>query len=130
MLFPILPSHLLLSLPPNLTHLTIHCGDYTFINLFILFMQKNYIPNVLHEFNFFLDFDMKNAFHQILLAEHTSNNLSVLTVALYNLLILRMENTSIMVSWRLFERIRLVYCQQSTGQKQKEKGMAADSSFI
>jgi hypothetical protein len=77
-------SPLVIAPKPNTLESVRFCGDYTFINLFILFMQ-NYIPNVLHELtkaamgNFFLDFDMKNAFHQIPLAEQTSNNLSVLT---------------------------------------------------
>ncbi len=60
------------------------CGDYQGINKFIVF-QQHYVPIVLHELqkarraNFFIDLDMKNAFHQITLALDTSRKLSILS---------------------------------------------------
>lgn len=60
------------------------CGDYVELNKFIIFMQL-YIPMVMHELekaakgNIFLDFDMKNAFHQITLSLATSLFLSICT---------------------------------------------------
>jgi hypothetical protein len=60
------------------------CGDYTIVNTFMPFRQA-YVPNVLYELNkaargkFFINFDMPTAFHQIVLEEVTSNNLSILT---------------------------------------------------
>jgi hypothetical protein len=47
--------------------------------------MQAYIPVVLHELNkaamgkYFIDFDMRTAFHQVLLEDETSNNLSILT---------------------------------------------------
>ena len=60
------------------------CGDYTVVNTYMPFRQA-YIPIVLHELNkaargtYFIDFDMRTAFHQVPLDEATSNNLSILT---------------------------------------------------
>ena len=60
------------------------CGDYVFINTFIKFMQC-WIPIIMHELEkaamgkYFLDFDMKNAFHQIILSKATSLLLTILT---------------------------------------------------
>ena len=61
------------------------CGDYVFINQYILKMQ-HHIPLVFNELEkaskgrVFIDFDMKNAFHQIVLDKFTSLMLSVLTM--------------------------------------------------
>jgi hypothetical protein len=60
------------------------CGDYVFINKFIVFMQL-WIPIVMHELEkaargrVFHDLDMKNAFHQIMLSLATSLLLSIVT---------------------------------------------------
>lgn len=60
------------------------CGDYVFLNTFITFMQC-WIPIIMHELEkaargkYFLDFDMKNAFHQIVLSKATSLLLTILT---------------------------------------------------
>jgi hypothetical protein len=60
------------------------CGDYVFLNKFIIFMQM-YIPIVMHELEkaaegrVYLDMDMKNAFHQVVLDKATSNLLSIVT---------------------------------------------------
>jgi hypothetical protein len=60
------------------------CGDYTVINEHIVHIEA-YIPVVKNELNkaakgkFFIDLDMRNAFHQFVLGEVTSNNLSILT---------------------------------------------------
>jgi hypothetical protein len=60
------------------------CGDYVLVNKYIE-TGHYYIPNVQHELNkiiafkIFIDVDMANAFHQILLAQLTSERLSVQT---------------------------------------------------
>ncbi len=60
------------------------CGDYGPINRWVKF-QQNYIPIVPHELQkartakYFIDLDMKNAFHQIPLALATSLKLSILS---------------------------------------------------
>ena len=61
------------------------CGDYTKINKYIV--NGHYpIPKVIHEierliqFKYFLDIDMKNAFHQIRLGPKTSSLLSLQTI--------------------------------------------------
>jgi hypothetical protein len=60
------------------------CGDYIVLNKYVVFQQR-YVPVVLHELqkarqaNFFIDLDMKNAFHQTTLALKTSRNLSILS---------------------------------------------------
>ena len=60
------------------------CGDYTWINQYIIFIQ-HWIPNVFHELEkaakgkVYSDIDMKNAFHQFILTLATSRMLSVLT---------------------------------------------------
>jgi hypothetical protein len=60
------------------------CGDYTVVNTFMPF-RIAYIPVVLQELNkaamgkFYNDFNMRTAFHQVTLAEETSQNLSILT---------------------------------------------------
>ena len=61
------------------------CGDYTIINRYII-KEQRYIPNVQYEiakaagFSIFCDLDMTNSFHQIPLAEKTSNILSIQTI--------------------------------------------------
>jgi hypothetical protein len=60
------------------------CGDYTLVNRWVVF-QQHYVPIVSHELQkartakYFIDLDMKNAFHQILLALATSLKLSILS---------------------------------------------------
>jgi hypothetical protein len=60
------------------------CGDYVAVNKFII-THHGYIPNVEHEiqkikgFTIFIDLDMANAFHQLLLGPVTSARLSVVT---------------------------------------------------
>ena len=60
------------------------CGDYVWINKWIEFHQ-NYVPIVFHELEkaakgkMLCDLDMKNAFHQIVLAEFTSKMLTIVT---------------------------------------------------
>ena len=60
------------------------CGDYVWTNKFIV-SGCYFIPHVQHEleraagFKFFHEMDLTNAFHQVPLAEHTSNMLSVMT---------------------------------------------------
>jgi hypothetical protein len=60
------------------------CGDYVEINRFIVIGQYP-IPNVRHElqklikFKIFIDLDMANAFHQILLGPITSGRLAIQT---------------------------------------------------
>jgi hypothetical protein len=60
------------------------CGDYTVVNEFIVHIEA-YIPIVLRELNkaamgkYFIDLDMRTAFHQFTLEEDTSNKLSILT---------------------------------------------------
>lgn len=60
------------------------CGDYVQLNKYIVH-EQHYIPLVPHELEkakdalYFIDLDMTHAFHQIPLAEKTSNMLSVLT---------------------------------------------------
>ena len=60
------------------------CGDHVWINKYIEFVQ-HYIPIVSHEIEkaakgkVFCDLDMKNGFHQIVLAEFTSRMLTIIT---------------------------------------------------
>jgi hypothetical protein len=60
------------------------CGDYVWVNKWIKVGQY-YIPLVMKEMEkaagakYYLDIDLTNAFHQVPLAEHTSNMLSVMT---------------------------------------------------
>ena len=60
------------------------CGDYVWTNKFIV-SGCYFIPHIQHEleraagFKFFHEMDLTNAFHQVPLAEHTSNMLSVMT---------------------------------------------------
>lgn len=60
------------------------CGDYVWINKYIV-SGHYYIPHVMHElekaaeFKYFIDLDLTNSFHQIILGEHTSKKLSVTT---------------------------------------------------
>jgi hypothetical protein len=60
------------------------CGDYVWVNKYII-SGHYYIPHVMHElekaagFNYFIDLDLTNSFHQIPLAEETSKKLSVTT---------------------------------------------------
>ena len=60
------------------------CGDYIWINRW-LHVGHYYIPNVMKElekaagFQYFLDLDLTNSFHQIKLGPVTSNKLSVVT---------------------------------------------------
>ena len=60
------------------------CGDYRWINLYIL-IQHEWIPNVLDAlkqlsgFKYYIDIDLTNAFHQIRLDKATSEKLSILT---------------------------------------------------
>ena len=61
------------------------CGDYVYINKFMKHIQ-HFIPIVFNELEkaakgrVFIDLDMKNAFHQILLDYYTSSMLSILTM--------------------------------------------------
>lgn len=60
------------------------CGDYVWINRW-LYVGHYYIPHVMHElekaagFDYFIDLDLTNSFHQIPLGPITSNRLSVIT---------------------------------------------------
>jgi len=60
------------------------CGDYVWINQYVV-AGHYYIPHVMHElekaagYKYFIDLDLTNSFHQIPLAEDTSNKLSVTT---------------------------------------------------
>ncbi len=60
------------------------CGDYTHINKFIIATPEP-IPNIpisvrkLAGFKFYIDIDMVNSFHQFLLAQRTSNYLTITT---------------------------------------------------
>jgi hypothetical protein len=60
------------------------CGDYQIVNKYVDF-QQHYVPIVLHELQkarqakFFIDLDMKNAFHQITLALETSRKMFILS---------------------------------------------------
>ena len=60
------------------------CGDYVWTNKFLV-SGCYFIPQIQHEleraagFKFFHEMDLTNVFHQIPLAEHTSNMLSVMT---------------------------------------------------
>ena len=60
------------------------CGDYRWVNTQIL-LDHEHIPHVRHElekfagFNYFIDLDMVNSFHQFRLAQQTSEKLSVIT---------------------------------------------------
>jgi hypothetical protein len=60
------------------------CGDYVWLNNHIIFPQL-YIPNVQHElekaagFWIFLDLDLTNSFHQIVLGPNTRQKLAVQT---------------------------------------------------
>ena len=60
------------------------CGDYRWINKYIK-VGNFYIPHVMKElckaagFKYFIDIDLTNAFHQIILGLKTSKNLSVAT---------------------------------------------------
>ena len=58
------------------------CGDYRWLNPMVVLPQA-YIPHVQHEiekamrFSVFLDIDMTNSFHQLVLSEETSRRLAV-----------------------------------------------------
>ena len=60
------------------------CGDYRWINKYIK-VGNYYIPHVMKElckaagFKYFIEIDLTNAFHQIILGLKTSKNLSVAT---------------------------------------------------
>jgi len=60
------------------------CGDYRWLNEMVVLPQA-YIPHVQHEiekamgFSVFLDIDMTNSFHQLILSEETSRRLAVQT---------------------------------------------------
>ena len=60
------------------------CGDYRWLNEMVVLPQA-YIPHVQHEiekamgFTFFLDIDMTNSFHQMVLSAETSRRLAVQT---------------------------------------------------
>ena len=60
------------------------CGDYTAVNKFVI-THHGYIPNVEYEihkimgFKYFMDLDMTTAFHQMRLAQKTSERLSIVT---------------------------------------------------
>ena len=60
------------------------CGDYRWVNELVVLPQA-YIPHVQHEiekamgFSMFLDIDMTNSFHQLVLSEETSRKLAVQT---------------------------------------------------
>ncbi|OXE36858.1 MAG: hypothetical protein CGW95_05120, partial [Phenylobacterium zucineum] len=60
------------------------CGDYRWLNEMVVLPQA-YIPHVQHEiekamgFSVFLDIDMTNSFHQLVLSEETSRRLAVQT---------------------------------------------------
>ena len=60
------------------------CGDYRWINQYIL-IQHEWIPNVLENlqklqgFQYYIDIDLTNAFHQIRIDKATSEKLSILT---------------------------------------------------
>ena len=60
------------------------CGDYRWVNEMVILPQA-YIPHVQHEiekamgFSLFLDIDMTNSFHQLVLSEETSRRLAVQT---------------------------------------------------
>jgi hypothetical protein len=60
------------------------CGDYRWVNQYIL-IQHEWIPNVLDSlqklsgFQYYIDVDLCNAFHQIRLSPQTSDILSILT---------------------------------------------------
>jgi hypothetical protein len=77
-------SPLVIAPKPNSPQGCRFCGDYTVVNTFMPF-RIAYIPVVLQKLNkaaigkFYIDFDMRTAFHQVILAEETSHNLSILT---------------------------------------------------
>ena len=60
------------------------CGDYVWHNQYLK-VGHYYLPNVPHSiekaegFNYFIDLDLTDSFHQILLGEVTSDKLSVIT---------------------------------------------------
>ena len=60
------------------------CGDYRWLNQMVVLPQA-YIPHVQHEiekamgFSVFLDIDMTNSFHQLVLSEETGKRLAVQT---------------------------------------------------
>ena len=60
------------------------CGDYRWLNQQMILPQA-YIPHVQHEiekamvFRIFLDIDMTNSFHQLVLSEETGRKLAVQT---------------------------------------------------
>ena len=60
------------------------CGDYRWLNQLVILPQA-YIPHVQHEiekamgFKLFLDIDMTNSFHQLVLSEETGRKLAVQT---------------------------------------------------
>ena len=60
------------------------CGDYRWVNEMVVLPQA-YIPHVQHEiekamgFSVFLDIDMTNSFHQLILSDETSRRLAVQT---------------------------------------------------
>ena len=60
------------------------CGDYRWLNQLVILPQA-YIPHVQHEiekamgFKIFLDIDMTNSFHQLVLSEETGRKLAVQT---------------------------------------------------
>ena len=60
------------------------CGDYRWLNQYIALLQA-YIPNVQKEIlkvaghKYFLDFDLTNSFHQMIISEETSKRLALST---------------------------------------------------
>ena len=60
------------------------CGDYAWLNKYLI-VGHYYIPHVMHElekaagFEYFVDLDLTNSFHQIILGPRTSSMLSVTT---------------------------------------------------
>jgi len=60
------------------------CGDYRWVNQFVKTAQY-YVPHVMKElgrsagYSFFIDLDLTNVFHQIILSKETSEILSVTT---------------------------------------------------
>ena len=60
------------------------CGDYVWLNKYLV-VGHYYIPHVMHElekaagFKYFIDLDLTNSFHQIILGPNTSAKLSVTT---------------------------------------------------